>query len=149
MDAPHDGGGRAVAGELDGRADVVRGGSALRVEVVPVPGERSLGVLRRRDPARDQRRQNRARVGERGEMQLEPDALGVVLADDEPFELTLYEDTSGAVAAGLVALALSSPGELDTPGPPLPAATAEARYRCSSIEDYAAGFGLSRARGLG
>lgn len=67
---------------------------------------------------------------------------GVVLADGEPFELTLYEDTSGAVAAALVALALSRPGDPADPGEPSPTGPAHLRYRCDSIDDYVARVGL-------
>jgi hypothetical protein len=69
----------------------------------------------------------------------------VLVSERQLHRLTTYEDTSGAVTAGLVALALSRPGD------PSLAFTADAvgaaphpRYLCGSLEEYVARFALPR-----
>jgi hypothetical protein len=62
----------------------------------------------------------------------------MVAAGGRLYQLTSYEDTSGAIQAGLVALALSRPGDPAMTRLDLPAREPEPRYRCRSLAEYAA-----------
>jgi hypothetical protein len=70
----------------------------------------------------------------------------VLICEGQLHRLTTYEDTGGAVTAGLVALALSRCGDPSLPGPrqrdgdePHP------RYGCTSLDEYVARFALPPA----
>jgi hypothetical protein len=71
----------------------------------------------------------------------------VLICEGQLHRLTTYEDTEGAVTAGLVARALSRPGDPSPPGPPLPAREPHPRYRCASLDEYVARFALPPAVG--
>jgi hypothetical protein len=61
---------------------------------------------------------------------------GVIAAAGELHWLTAYEDTAGAITAGLLARALAHPGDLDTVDCLVTRADAHDRYRCRSVADY-------------
>jgi hypothetical protein len=61
---------------------------------------------------------------------------GVIAAAGELHWLVVYEDTAGAIAAGLVARALAHPGELDTVDGLAAGGEPHDRYRCRSVAEY-------------
>ena len=61
---------------------------------------------------------------------------GVIAAAGELHRLTFYEDTAGAITAGLLARALAHPGDLDTVDCLVTRADAHDRYRWGSVADY-------------
>jgi len=73
---------------------------------------------------------------------------GVVRAGGHLYALTSYDDTAGVVSAGLVALALARLGDLAVDDVPEGRAEPHPRYRCRSLEEYAAGFALPAALAL-
>jgi hypothetical protein len=73
---------------------------------------------------------------------------GVLSVDGTLYSVTTYEDSARAVTAGLVALALSSRGDLAGADAAADALAADPRYRCRSVAEYIARFALPAALSL-